>query len=154
MTPRRMARARADDVTADLTRERRRRSDGESAAAPPRTAAASPQPRRDDNKTTTDLPSRALGASRAKRRTRNPMSDVGVSRGPWGGGIVVPEKKTHIHTAVTCADEGRRRGGQSVASAMGDVSWWGSPRNHAVRRRYDVTKSGRPAVKKPAFVTS
>ena len=58
----------------------------------PRTAAASPQPRRDDNKTTTNLPSRALGASRAKRRTYKSMPPPLAGCRPGE-----PEKSTHMH---------------------------------------------------------
>ena len=74
----------------------------------PRTAAASPQPRRDDNKTTTDLSSRALSASRAKRRTYKSMPPPPVGCRPGE-----PEKSTHIH---------RRGDGSSPATLSGVVS--------------------------------
>ena len=81
----------------------------------PRTAAASPQPRRDDNKTTTDLSTRALSASRAKRRMYKSMPPPLAGCRPGE-----PEKSTHIHRR----QKGRREfpgdsewGGQSVAEA-------------------------------------
>ena len=66
MTPRRMARARADDETADMTRERRR-SDGESAAAPHPSHPLATPPRSD----TTTRRSRTLFAERPRGLDRD-----------------------------------------------------------------------------------
>ena len=62
-----MARARADDVTADMTRERRRRSDGESAAAPHPSHPLATPPRSD----TTTRRSRTLFAERPRGLDRD-----------------------------------------------------------------------------------
>ena len=45
-------------------------------------------------------------AAPPRRQQNDHERGILCRRLPWGGSIAVPEKKTHIHTAVTCADEG------------------------------------------------
>ena len=112
MMPRRMARARVDDVTADMTRERRR-SDGESAAAPHPSHPLATPPRSD----TTTRRSRTLFAERprgldrdAARRSRCRRRHRDRDR---------PEENSHINRGKPSWTTRGSRGGQVVKSTMG-----------------------------------